>query len=436
MLEPGDVPFQNGASCDFPTIPEDEADDYRKQSDRLLDEAITNKHGVIPTGAIVQQPFGPLRSFEIHEFKNRIGFVARDERGHFAVIYFWREDDGEWYFACENAVLFDDATARLNRGSAVALRYVLALIIRDFWILDQRELKRIFTDQNPKKVPGIRIRRKPDGTPRIVYLPKIVYSNSLPPRAAAKLDDFLNLTKRSKHWVRPHRRISSNSSQRARLLATRYGMPIGSGYTFVSPHQRGEQRAELIYRSRSALACLYKLQPGAAGQGGLQGIDFQWQIKEALERNGHEILILRNAIGGPDGGIDIHTLKDGIRWAFQAKHRRPDKKIDIDDIRIYSDSLRDWPEGIKPFFVTNTDYTKPAKDVARDRGIILWDGEQMQKMIACSFRRANLISLSRPTAISGNSGILTFKCVAVARHIFLPSLIPKTSSGTSGPLIA
>lgn len=184
-LEPGDVPLQNGASCDFPTIPEDEADDYRKQSDRLLDEAITNKHRVIPTGAIVQQPFGPLRSFEIHEFENRIVFVARDKRGHFAVMYFWREDDGEWYFACENAVLFDDATARLNRESAVALRYVLALIIRDFWILDQRELKRIFTDQNPKKIPGIRIRRKPDGTPRIVYLPKIVYSNSLPPRAAA-----------------------------------------------------------------------------------------------------------------------------------------------------------------------------------------------------------------------------------------------------------
>ncbi|HEX6566362.1 MAG TPA: restriction endonuclease [Chthoniobacterales bacterium] len=379
IVTPGDVPLRENGKVIFPAV--SQPDSYIEQSNRLLNEALANKQRVIPTGAIVQQPFGSLRSFEIHEVDNRIGFVARNERGEFGLAYFSRHDDRVWRFDCENCIFVDHSEPRLKTETIVALRYVLALIVRDFWVLDQRDLARVFANQNPKRVPGIRVSKMPDGSPRIVYLPRIVYTGVIPTCTTTKLDDHLHLTKRAIHLVREHRRLSSSRTERARLLAERYGMPIEPGYTFVSPHIRGEQSSEVIYRSRSALACLYRLQPGAANENGLQGLEFQWQVTEALKRSGHQTLVLRNHIGGPDGGVDIHTIKDDVRWAFQVKQKRPGNKVDIDEIRIFSDALRDLPEGIHPIFVTNSTYTKPARDLARARGIILWDQYEIERLL-------------------------------------------------------
>ena len=49
---------------------------------------------MIPTGAIIQLPFGPFRSFEIHEVGEQVGFVARTHRGAFSLGYLQRKEDG------------------------------------------------------------------------------------------------------------------------------------------------------------------------------------------------------------------------------------------------------------------------------------------------------------------------------------------------------
>ena len=81
MVSPTDMPVDAREDRRFP-----QADDRERTLEhayKLLDAAQADKRRVIPTGAIIQLPFGPFRSFEIHEVGEQIGFVARTHRGEF-----------------------------------------------------------------------------------------------------------------------------------------------------------------------------------------------------------------------------------------------------------------------------------------------------------------------------------------------------------------
>ena len=152
-----------------------------------------------------------------------------------------------------------------------------------------------------------------------MYLPQIVYAAR--PNLEA-CEQALELTKRARHPVRQHLRRSPTCSEKARLLAVQFGLPVPAGYTFVQPHWRGEGTARpTLYRSRSALACLHALQPQSAPKAGLRGLGFLEQVRDDLERHGHQVLSVTNYFG-PNvelpAIVAVFGLKIGLRRAAAA----------------------------------------------------------------------------------------------------------------------
>lgn len=325
MVSAADAPVDVREDRRFP-----QADDLERtleQADKLLNAAQADKRRVIPTGAIVQLPFGAFRSFELHEVENEVGFVARTHRGEFSLGYL-RTTGERWnvWWPCPLLLDLEKGTAEaVNRPAIAALTHLLAAVVHDFWILEERALGQVFADQNPKRVPGLRARRTADGAPRIVYLPQVVYADR--PNVDA-CEQALELTKRVRHPVRQHLRLSPTCSEKARLLALQFGLPVPGGYTFVQPHWRGEGAPRpTLYRSRSALAYLHALRPQNAPKGGPRGLGFVEQIRNALERHGHQLLSVTNHFG-PDGcGVDVRTLRQGVEWTVRVKEKPPDAKV-------------------------------------------------------------------------------------------------------------
>ena len=373
MVSPADMPVDAREDRRFP-----QADDRKRtleQACKLLDAAQADKRRVIPTGAIVQLPFGPFRSFEIHEVGEQVGFVARTHRGEFSLGYLHRAED-RWHLWWPCPLLIDlsqgETGSVINQPAIAAMKLLLAAVLHDFWTLEERTLEQVFANQNPKRVPGsLRAHRPADGAPRIVYLPQIVYAAR--PNLEA-CEQALELTKRARHPVRQHLRRSPTCSEKARLFAVQFGLPVPAGYTFVQPHWRGEGTARpTLYRSRSALACLHALQPQSAPKAGLRGLGFLEQVRDDLERHGHQVLSVTNYFGPNDCGVDIRTLRHGIEWTIRVKEKPPDAKVQELEVKAFADALPSDRARTGGMLVTNTGYTKAAEDLASKLGIhVLW----------------------------------------------------------------
>ena len=212
-------------------------------------------------------------------------------------------------------------------------------------------------------------------------------------------EQALELTKRARHPVRQHLRLSPTCSEKARLLALQFGLPVPGGYTFVQPHWRGEGTpCPTLYRSRSALAYLHTLRPQSAPKAGLRGLEFLEQIRNGLERHGHQVLSVTNHFGPDDSGIDVRTLRQGIQWTVRIKEKPPDAKVQELEVKAFADALPSdqatrsgGSSGIVTgsralgtkthqrtgaILVTNTGYTKAAENLARKLGIHALQGER------------------------------------------------------------
>ena len=68
-----------------------------------------------------------------------------------------------------------------------ALKLLLAAVVRDFWVVEEREL--VFAAKSSKRLAGVREQKTEDGSPRIVYLPRIHYKEKpTPDNCAESLD--------------------------------------------------------------------------------------------------------------------------------------------------------------------------------------------------------------------------------------------------------
>jgi hypothetical protein len=156
-----------------------------------------------------------------------------------------------------------------------------------------------------------------------------------------------------------------------------FGLPVPTGYTFVQPHWRGEGAARpTVYRSRSALACLHALQPQSAPKAGLRGLGFLEQVRDDLERHGHQVLSVTNYFGPNDCGVDVRTLRRGIEWTIRVKEKPPDAKVQELEVKAFADALPSDRVRVDGMLVTNTGYTKAAEDLARKLGIHALRGER------------------------------------------------------------
>ena len=112
----------------------------------------------------------------------------------------------------------------------------------------------------------------------------------------------------------------------------------------------------------------------------MTGIEFEQYVYEILKRLGYKHVRLTRQSG--DYGADILASYRGVRYAFQCKYYS--KPVGVSAIQqAYSGcEYYDYDEAV---VVTNQTFTRQAYALAKNNGVILWDGEKLALMR----RRAN-----------------------------------------------
>lgn len=104
----------------------------------------------------------------------------------------------------------------------------------------------------------------------------------------------------------------------------------------------------------------------------MSGTEFEDFVAEALHRSGIEVLELTKGSG--DFGADIIVLHEGERTAVQCKrYARP---IGVKAVQE-AVSAKDYYKCTKAAVVTNSTFTRQARELAAESGVILWDREDV-----------------------------------------------------------
>jgi len=240
----------------------------------------------------------------------------------------------------------------------LGIKILLALIIRDFWVVEERE--RVFgVSMEVRKSPRLRGDR---GRPRMVYLPRIRYVDSCKDQA-----DGLNLKARAPHFVVGHLRKALQASEQQIILARRHGIIVPEGFTFVRPYRRGDVAQQRIYRSRSALQCLGALKPVAASGARDSWFTFELKVREWLATNDFQVEHLAASRNG-DGGVDIQDSKGNERLLVQCKYWHA-QNVGPNVVREMLGSLQTFPLGSRGVVVTSSELTAAAKHLAIEHGV-------------------------------------------------------------------
>jgi hypothetical protein len=253
---------------------------------------------------------------------------------------------------------------------------ILAAIIRDFWVIEDRE--RVFTTERRTQT-GSRRNTNSD-KPRIVYLPRINYTKSMDTeRCAAELGH----QERRAHFVRPHLRRSSSSSNFQMLLADRYGFDVPEGYTFVRPHERGAEARETIYRSRSALQSLYTATQEVETSRPNRWFQFERDVMSLMSALGFQVQHVAVGKRG-DRGIDVFATKgndlDLVNWIIQCKCWGSKRTVSPNVVRELIGTLVDQPQGTRGMIVTTSRFSSGSIELADQHTIRLINGEEFVEM--------------------------------------------------------
>ncbi len=102
----------------------------------------------------------------------------------------------------------------------------------------------------------------------------------------------------------------------------------------------------------------------------MSGTEFEDFMAEILHRSGIEVLELTKASG--DFGADIIVIHEGERTAVQCK--RYSRPIGVKAVQE-AVSAKDYYKCTKAAVITNSDFTRQARELAAESGVILWDRE-------------------------------------------------------------
>jgi hypothetical protein len=175
-----------------------------------------------------------------------------------------------------SVAIVNDKIRRFESG----IKLFLATLIRDFWVLEERE--QVFgASRLVKKVPKLNADRS---KPVLVYLPRVRYVRRFREEDAHEL----NYNVRAPHWVREHLRKSTNPSEERLAVARSLGVFVPEGFTFVRRHRRGDKAAEVSYRSVSALRC-FRMVQGPKENAKDAWFQFERNTAAWLKGNGYEI---------------------------------------------------------------------------------------------------------------------------------------------------
>jgi Holliday junction resolvase len=335
----------------------------------LLQEAVTNKKWSIPPHAPVELTIGPFSHFELTEQGNSVVAVGRTSSGEFTVFHVWPK---------QGAILIPTSfLERLEKRDLVeaCLKLLLSAIIRDFWVVEQRET--VFHTTEVKRLPWRK--ESPSDDPAIVYIPRVRYSSP----SVRQCSEGLEHTLRRAHFVTGHLRKADTPSERQILIAQRYGIDVAQGYTFVKPHERGRHKREVIYRSRSALRMLYQ-ERILQGEGKSRWFEFERDVYDLMRSIGFEVEHCAASHRG-DRGVDVFATKgtdlEEINWIIQCKCFGPKRKVGPNIVRDLIGAIGQFKKGTRGMIVTTSSFTEEATKLALSEGIRLIDGIEFSKMI-------------------------------------------------------
>mgnify|MGYP003390185457 CR=1 FL=1 len=376
ILTGGDVPldvreWKKDRSL-FPRASEN--DEVSNLANNLLDDAIEHKTWTIPRRAIVEQQIGIFTHIELHELGGNVFCVFRTAKGEcYAAAVCPARHVGTFIVP---AGIEEDVDT--TRAIEVGVHMLLCAVIRDFWVVEERE--RVFGVKRQTFQRG----RRPilNEEPRVVYLPRIKYTASANPTEATK---ELGYPERRTHSVAPHLRRVGIASDSQLILAQRYGFDVPEGFTFVRPHLRGKGQINVVYKSRSALQSLYQADVKIAGDATtVDWFEFERDVANLMAKLGFQVQHVAASRHG-DNGVDVFATKgsdfDRVNWVIQCKCWKPTRKISPSTVRELCGVLADYPHGTRGMIVTTSSFSSGARDAAVASDIRLVDGEEFAKLI-------------------------------------------------------
>lgn len=367
-------------------------------SDALLQEAVALRENVVPPDAFAEILCRPFVGVHVYEDRDNV---------YFAWVAPWFEGRLERYFLCRINVststyrweILSEGLAAIRsrvsgavNGEATALTYAEALaierftgtteeslsalymmsasILRDFWVVEDRENAFRLGKPRVRRVLGLSKRDE-----RVIYLPRLKYDRHRIERATSG-----NGWKRTVglHLVRSHTRELRDGEHASPLqlaLAAFHGAPpVPPGHTWVKAHEAGSGKvARPSYRSRTATTTLMQVLDHtrlAHEQRDLTWFEFERRVDVWVADQGYNRI---TKVG--DGGADILALsKKGDHCVVvQAKHHK--KPVGLAVVQATATARDRWgrvlPCPVVGVLVSSSGFTGPARDEAARSSIRL-----------------------------------------------------------------
>lgn len=349
----------------------DDAEAAFAAAEALIVEALESRKWTVPPDALLDLPYGPFVSMQLQELPDgSFRFVLRTERGEFSTGGLTMSDRHLWWEGIGTLKDQDD-----DRRVAAGLELVVVACVRDFLVVEERE--RVFEQGTTTKQR--RLGQPADAGPRVVYLPRIQYTNRAD---VSRCTTDLNLKPddrpRREHGVRSHLRRCPSASPAQLLLARRYGVDVPGGFTFVRPHERGKSKRDVIYRSRSALLCLYEARAARSGSK-VAWFTFERDVATVMTSLGFTVHHVSASRRG-DRGVDVYATKgcdlDEVTWVIQCKCYSTKTKIGPNLVRELVGALAEHPQGTRGMLVTTASFSQEAQTLAAKHGVRLMGGEE------------------------------------------------------------
>ena len=359
----------------FLKIEKHEIEKSKGFASRLLREAVELKKWTIPWGAYVKVDSHPFVGVKLYEVCKDVYALLIFSNGLYAKVginpylqHIYLPQRPKCFGFFEDIVdadtkevtiqSCDQNIALSNSLLASGIAVFLSSMIRDFWVVEERE--RVFgksiVARSVSQLSGDR--RKPV----IVYLPRVKYKNTQSDIVFAEKE--LDLVNRCEHFVVGHLRKALKASNSQLSLARDYGINVPEGFTFVKPHKRGHLQAEKLYRSRSAMQCLKLLDFKA--ECGDNWFSYELNTKNWLEDNGFLVYHQSGSRNG-DGGVDLRASKDNTTVLVQCKYWK--NPVGIAVLRELYAVLQEYPKSTYALVVTASNLTQDAKEYANAHSI-------------------------------------------------------------------
>lgn len=337
----------------------------------IFAEACEHKKRTVPPKAVVQFPvaIGSLVACEVSELGDEVFFVLRDAEWRFAVIT--AAPSRETWSIRQSILRHYGFDAEEAPRVLAQLQLLLAAIVRDFWVVEER--KTAYQCVRPERSP---IRSIPERSGvSVVYLPRCKY-------LTPKVDGVVGWNvggQRSVHDVRGHLRKSAHASSSQQILAKRYGIHLPDGFTYVRPHRRGDAARERVYRSRSALNIMYELRDQDSSDDGIvpKWERFERDVFDSLDSLGFEVLHTGRSRCG-DNGIDVYAIHASQAWLVQCKCYSIKYKVGPAVVRELVGTLTEYDDA-RGMIVTTSSFTAGARRKASEHGVVLIEGEDWVK---------------------------------------------------------